>query len=95
MEKAIRNVRAAAILIGPRGLGRWQDLELEALVRECVKRRLPVIPVLLPGQKTIPRHLAFLQGFTQVRFDKTVDDPGALDSLQWGIVGEKPAQLVT
>jgi hypothetical protein len=93
LQQAICHVRSAAVFIGASGVGPWQDLELETFVQECVRKKLPVIPVLLPGLKEIPRCLLFLRGFTQVRFDRTVDEVGALDQLEWGITGQKPATL--
>lgn len=89
LQKAICHASAVAVFIGPSGLGPWQDLELETSIQECVRKKIPVIPVLLPGQDDIPKHLRFLRGFTMVRFTKTVDDRKALDDLQWGITGRK------
>ena len=76
---------AAAVLIGPNGVGPWQSHEVEAFLREFVERGSPVIPVLLPGglQPDLP---LLLRGMTWV--DLAAD--AALDRLVWGITGEKP-----
>jgi GTPase SAR1 family protein len=90
IQRAIPNVRSAAICIGSGGLGKWQAIELRAFVSQCVERSLPVIPVLLPGVSDIPGDLAFLRELSWVRFSKTVNDQSALDDLVWGITGKHP-----
>jgi len=84
LERRIGDIGAAAVLIGPNGVGPWQSHEVEAFLREFVERGSPVIPVLLPGgvQPALP---VFLRAMTWV--DITTD---ALERLVWGITGEKP-----
>lgn len=89
LQEAIRRAPAVAMFIGANGLGPWQDLELDTFIQECVRKKIPIIPVLLPGQDSIPRALRFLRGFTIVRFAKTVHDRKALDDLHWGITGRR------
>ena len=88
IREAIPHVKSAAILISPKGLGKWQHLELRAFISQCVEAKIPVIPVLLPGVKKVPENLNFLKELNAVIFTKN-DDPQALDHLQWGITGKK------
>ncbi|MCG6138129.1 MAG: toll/interleukin-1 receptor domain-containing protein [Nostoc sp. LLA-1] len=60
IQQALPLVKSAAIFIGVHGLGRWQVLELESLISQCVDRNIPVIPVLLPGVNQLPKNLIFL-----------------------------------
>lgn len=87
LEKQIGGVRASAVFIGKEGIGPWQNLEQHALLREFVKRRCAVIPVILPGVKGWPKLPLFLAGMTWVDFRKKVPDP--VDQLIWGIQGER------
>ena len=90
IQEAIPKAKSAAIFIGPKGLGKWQTLELRAFISECVEDDIPVIPVLLPGVQSVPRKLGFLRELNWVRFEKTIDDDEALDRLEWGITEERP-----
>lgn len=49
LEQRIRGARAGAVLIGPHGTGRWQQMEVQALINESAQRPLRIIPVFLPG----------------------------------------------
>ncbi len=93
IEQAIPRVRSAAVFIGPGGLGKWQVLEVRMFVVECVESGVPVIPVLLPGVDGIPAQFRFLRGLRWVKFG-AVDDTAALDELEWGIRGQRPAAEV-
>ncbi|MGB7440357.1 MAG: TIR domain-containing protein [Coleofasciculaceae cyanobacterium] len=92
IQQAIPRVKSAAIFIGVHGIGRWQILELREFIRQCVEEELPVIPVLLPSVTELPKNLSFLSQLHAVLFreEKGIDDTEALDSLEWGIVGEHP-----
>jgi hypothetical protein len=48
-EEAIQTCRAAAVFIGPSGIGPWERQEMRACLTQAVRRELAVIPVLLPG----------------------------------------------
>ena len=89
IQQAITQIKSAAICIGQNGLGRWQKLELKALVTQCVERNIPVIPVLLPGVTDIPSDLPFLREFHGVTFP-SITDQKALDALQRGIENANP-----
>jgi hypothetical protein len=55
--------------------------------RQFVRRRCPVIPVLLAGAER-PELPALLDGMTWV--DLAASDPDPLDQLEWGITGRHP-----
>lgn len=90
IQKAIPRVKSAAIFIGPKGLGRWQSLELRVFVSQCVDAGIPVIPVLLPGVNSVPSDLLFLRELKWVPFLQNTDETDALDNLVWGITGKHP-----
>jgi hypothetical protein len=78
------------VFIGPQGLGAWQMLELRSIIQEFVDTGKRVIPVLLPGVTSFPSNLRFLRQFNWVQFKEQLDEPGALEPLEWGIMGKKP-----
>ena len=90
IQKVIPLVQSAAIFIGLEGLGKWQVWELRSLIRQCVEKDIPIIPVLLPGVDGIPERFRFLKEFNWVSFEK-IDDAAALYRLEWGITGIKPS----
>ncbi|MCI0696277.1 toll/interleukin-1 receptor domain-containing protein [candidate division KSB1 bacterium] len=89
IQQAIPKVKSAAIFIGPKGLGKWQVLELRSFISRCVEAGIPVIPVLLPGVEDIPQELIFLKQLHWVRFAEDIDDPEALDELESGILRKR------
>jgi nucleotide-binding universal stress UspA family protein len=91
LRTALAQALTAAVILGSAGPGRWQALEIPALVNLCVQQRKPVIPVLLPGVSAIPDTLLFLQQLHHVRFQHQLDEAVALDQLIWGITGQHPA----
>lgn len=90
IQRAIGQVKTAAVCIGKDGLGRWQALELKIFISQCIEQGIPVIPVLLPGVDEIPKHLLFLQEFHHVIFKDCLEDAKALGMLEWGVTGRKP-----
>ncbi len=86
IQRAFPQIKSAAIFIGLTGLGKWQLVELQALISQFVDRGIPVIPVLLPRVDKIPDELFFLKQFNWVSFDD-VEDDYALFKLQCGING--------
>ena len=93
IQQAIPLAKSAAIFFGLQGLGSWQSWELRALITSCVKRKIPVIPILLPGVSSLPEHLVFLEQFRWISFTEGVGDENALEELVWGITGQKSTQL--
>ena len=94
LEEIIRTTRSAAVLFGPAGMGPWEEPEMRACLSEFVNRRLPVIPVLLPGAPTKPELPLFLTQFTWVDLRGGLTAEG-LDRLEWGITGRKPGQAAS
>src|SRR5207302_5523805 len=45
IEQQIEYIKSAAVFVGQRGIGPWQLMETDALLREFVDRQCPVIPV--------------------------------------------------
>lgn len=90
INEIIRGVKSAAVLIGPNGLGDWQEVEMEVLYSKYVKKNLRLVPVLLPGVDKIPEDLPFLDRLQTVQFARGIDDTKALDHLEWGITGKHP-----
>jgi hypothetical protein len=86
VEDQIRNIRAAAVIVGSK-VGPWQNQELEAFLRQFLRRGCPVIPVLLPGVER-PEPPIFLEGMTWVNMADTELDP--IEQLVWGITGKQP-----
>jgi len=58
---------------------------------EFVERKLPVIPVLLPGAPEQPELPLFLKAFTWVDLRKGLSSDG-LERLVWGITGRRETE---
>jgi GTPase SAR1 family protein len=85
LEDVIAGIPAAAVIVGSR-VGPWQHQEVAAILRQSVRRRCAVVPVLLPGAN--PQALSvFLDGLTWV--DLTATEPDPIDQLVWGITGRQ------
>lgn len=89
LQRNIKSVKAAAVFIGARGQGPWQELEMESLLQQFAKRNRPIIPVILEGRLGNPRLPAFLSSWHMVDMRKPNPDP--FEQLVWGITGEKSA----
>ena len=87
LERIIEEIEAAALFVGPSGLGPWQQTELSMFLRDMVARKRPVIPVMLPGCHAVPRLPLFLHAYTWIDF--RVNKPDPLDVLVWGITGKR------
>jgi len=74
------------VIVGSR-MGPWQDQELAAFLRQFVRRRCAVIPVLLPGASPLDLPV-FLEAFTWVNL--ALSEPDPIDRLVWGITGRHP-----
>jgi TIR domain len=85
IQEAITQVKSSAIFFGKSGLGRWQAFELKAFISQCIERKIPVIPVLLPGVSEIPDSLPFLREFHAVTFRDDIEDDQSTQNLYWGI----------
>lgn len=90
LERQIQRIGSAAVCLGPAGISPWHQQEMRGFISEFVDRRVPVIPVLLPGAPAQPELPLFLRQFTWVDFRR--DDPDPYDQLVWGITGQRPDQ---
>ena len=91
LEAEITRIRAASVLVGQDGLGPWEDREMRAFLEEFARRKVPVIPVLLPGAPERPELPIFLRAFTWVDL-RTGITSNRLDLLVWGITGLRPGR---
>lgn len=89
LEQIIRTTKAAIILVGPEGMGPWEEPEMRVCLDEFVKRRLPVIPVLLPDVEGEPELPLFLRQFTWVDLREGLSEQG-FERLVWGVTGRGP-----
>jgi WD40 repeat protein len=96
LERVIDTVPAAAVVVGPNWLGRWELQEYYALLQRYVedaapqRGRLTLIPVLLPGAPPELELPVFLRGFTWVDFRQPggLENPRALQHLVQSILGK-------
>lgn len=87
IEKQIETIPSAAVFVGRIGIGPWQQMEIDAFLREFVSRGCPVIPTLLPNAPDKPKLPPFLAGMQWVDFRRS--DPNPLERLIWGITGKR------
>jgi hypothetical protein len=87
LEEQIEKMKSAAVFIGKNGIGPWEDLEVEGILREFVKEKRPVIPIILNDCIETPKLPSFLESMTWVDFRKKEPDP--LVQLIWGITGKR------
>lgn len=92
LEEIIQTTKTAVVAFGPAGLGPWEEPEMRACLSEFVNRKLPVIPVLLPGAPQQPELPLFLKALAWVDLRGGLNDDG-LDRLVWGITSQKPASM--
>jgi WD40 repeat protein len=89
LHKRLKAVGSAAVFIGRKGPGSWQELEVETLLGQLAKRKRPIIPVILENRVGNPRLPPFLDLWHVV--DMRQADPDPFELLVWGITGEKSA----
>jgi hypothetical protein len=76
LEGALRSTSAIIIALGDHGRGKWQEREYYAAINRLIqeqhsrrrKRRLRLIPVILPSAPTNLKMPEFLQGFSYSDF---------------------------
>lgn len=81
-ERLMDKFKKLNLAIGP-----WQSLEIEACLRQFIKRDCPVIPVILSEVEGDPQFPLFLEGMSVVDFRTNNSNP--LERLIWGITGSK------
>ena len=88
LEGAIKNVATVAVLVGPKGIRPWQEMETHALLTHFVSRgEGTIIPVLLPGAPDDVALPAFLATRAWVDL-RNGFDRSAIDGLEAGIRGK-------
>jgi hypothetical protein len=87
LEEQISQIKTVAVFVGNSGVGPWEHQELDAFLREFVRRSCPVIPVLLPGAPQEPALPVFLKAMTWVDF--RIQEPDPMQRLLWGITGKR------
>ena len=87
IQHDIESVKTSAVIVGPSGIGPWQNRELDAILQLFIERKRPVIPVILPSCRSVPELPVFLRSFGWV--DYRTLDPDPLEQLVWGIVGKR------
>jgi WD40 repeat protein len=87
LQRNIKSVKSAAVFIGARGAGPWQELEVESLLQEFARRNRPIIPVILEGRLGQPRLPAFLNSWHMI--DMRSPSPDPFEQLVWGVTGER------
>jgi hypothetical protein len=87
LERQIKHIKSVAVFVGKNGRGPWQNMELNAFLRQFVRRDCSVIPVILPDGEQNPDIPTFLEGMTWVDF--RVNDPDPMERLIWGITGKR------
>jgi hypothetical protein len=90
LEEQLETVRTAAVFVGDSGVGPWQHMEVRGFLQQFVRRRCPVIPVILSECASVPELPLFLNQLTWVDFRKKMPDP--FSHLLWGITGERRQQ---
>ena len=81
-------IQSAAVFVGKHAIEGWQAMQVEALLNELVKRKISVIPVLLPGAPQQPVLPPFLATLVWVDFNTPYPDP--MMRLIWGITRIRP-----
>jgi len=87
LARQLKSIKSAAVFIGPKGSGPWQDLEIQKLLQQFAKHKRPIIPVILEGRKGRPQLPGFLGLWHVVDMRQAEPDPFA--QLVWGITGER------
>ncbi|HXO28899.1 MAG TPA: toll/interleukin-1 receptor domain-containing protein [Thermoanaerobaculia bacterium] len=91
LEERIADVPAVAVLVGRDGLGRWEDMEMQAFLEESVDRKIRVIPVLLRGAPRQSQLPPFLRLFNWVDLRGGLTEQG-IKRLIWAVTGKWPAE---
>jgi hypothetical protein len=97
LEDALDTARVVAIIIGPQGMGRWQDMEYQAAIQRSIEERdtaerpsLRVIPVLLPGVPADVELPVFLRGLHNIDLrEGGVENKDALRTFVQSILGRE------
>lgn len=75
LDRAIATVPSAAVFVGSHGIGRWQEIEIRALLRHSVVRKLRLIPCILEDVVGDPPWPDFLLDVHHVDFRTAHAEP--------------------
>ncbi|MCG8366784.1 MAG: TIR domain-containing protein [Pseudanabaenales cyanobacterium] len=90
IQEAIQKCRSVAIFFGTEAPGEFQMAEIKASIDLNIgSKKMPIIPVLLPGSSGVPDDLLFLKQYLWVKFHQHCPEEEAMDALVWGITGKK------
>ena len=87
IQGQLSRIKAAAVLVGTHGEGPWQAFEVQALLQQFVRRRCPVIPVILLGYEGKAELPPLLDGMKWVDLRSAQPDP--IEQRIWGITGHQ------
>lgn len=88
LQQQIGSIATAAVFIGDSGIAPWQEVEIEALLMQFARRRIPIIPVLLADAPSVPVLPLILETLHWVDFRRAEPDP--FEQLLYGITGVHP-----
>lgn len=92
LERGVERSASGLVLLGDDKVGPWQSEEVDALLQNAVRRKIPLIPVFLQSMVDSVELPAFLE------IRKAVDlrhgyTPENVAALRWGITGERHQPL--
>ena len=87
--RGIQSSEKAVIFVGQSGLGSWQGMELSDILSTCDTRKMPCIPVYLPGVTRLPEEPSYfgLPGLLPVVFHRSTSEANALTTLEAALRG--------
>ena len=88
LEEGIRKSKSVVVAVADSGLGPWEEEEMNAALLLAVRKKIPVIPILLPETNSAPALPMFLYNRTWVDL-RGGYTPEGIDRLIWGITGIK------
>jgi eukaryotic-like serine/threonine-protein kinase len=89
LGEQINSIKSAAVFVGNRGIGPWQNEEIQAFLSQFMERKCPVIPTILGSADTMPELPWTLKN--RHRVDFRVSDPTRSSNSFGGITRQKPA----
>lgn len=85
LEKVIESLPAAAIFLGSQGIGKFQSMEIEAIVAQRNNRHIRIVPVFLPEAPLEASFSLFVRLNQWVDF--RISEPDPIDMLIAGVRG--------
>jgi hypothetical protein len=89
IQEGVSASRSIVVVVGPDGIGPWEDEEMQGALHFAVRDKRPIIPVLLPGCEAAPKLPMFLSNRTWVDLRPGINEQ-SLAALLWGITGVRP-----